>query len=294
MLHNNHAKEISCDRPLPEELASELMAYKEFIELMQSTPLLQLNSAVPGSPELRNEWWRDVTYPNPNVCSVHTKKPVFYDCLLMLFTILADEQRRGIIGLQNVMDEIERLSRRDPTQKARISPMVARMFSDLALTGELECQLKIYQPRLFELFYKREKQYTRDTSFKMLQQTSRMMEIAQYMDEMRVTQSEKPCGACHRAERNENIASVRTVPSNQLKSKDLSIKTASSGEVEPLRQFADDWAHRIGSVTAVQILRYGVLAYGTCTSTMDMSRPRRPSPSSPPSWSTPTRSSTRA
>ena len=49
---------------------------------------------------------------------------------------------------------------------------------------------------------------------------------------------------------NDTIASVKIVSSNQLKSGDLSIKTASSSEVETLRQFADDWAHCIGSGTA--------------------------------------------
>ena len=95
------------------------MAYKEFINLIQSTPLLQLNSAVPGSPELRKRRWRDGIYPVPNVCSVHTKKPVLYDSLLVLFTVLEDEQIEEIIGLQNAMDEIERLNRRDLLQKAR-------------------------------------------------------------------------------------------------------------------------------------------------------------------------------
>ena len=41
---------------------------------------------------------------------------------------------------------------------------------------------------------------------------------------------------------NKNIANVSIVLSNQLKSRDLSIKTASSSEVQALRQFADDWA----------------------------------------------------
>ncbi|KAJ4330450.1 hypothetical protein N0V95_010054 [Ascochyta clinopodiicola] len=71
---------------------------------------------------------------------------------------------------------------------------------------------------------------------------------------------------------NENIVNVKIVSSNQLKSGDLSIKTASSREVEALRQFADDWAHRIGSGTTVQILTFGVLAHGIRTSTMDMSK----------------------
>jgi hypothetical protein len=71
---------------------------------------------------------------------------------------------------------------------------------------------------------------------------------------------------------NENIVNVKIVSSNQLKSGDLSIKTASSSEVEALRQFADDWAHRIGSGTTVQILTFGVLVHGIRTSTMDMSK----------------------
>jgi hypothetical protein len=71
---------------------------------------------------------------------------------------------------------------------------------------------------------------------------------------------------------NKNIASVKIVSSNQLKSGDLSIKTASSSEVEALRQFADDWAHRIGSGTTVQIPTFGVLVHGIRTSTMDMSK----------------------
>jgi hypothetical protein len=71
---------------------------------------------------------------------------------------------------------------------------------------------------------------------------------------------------------NESIASVKIVSSNQLKSGDLSIKTASSSEVEALRQFADDWAHRIGGGTAVRIPVFGVLFHGIRTSTIDMSK----------------------
>jgi hypothetical protein len=69
-----------------------------------------------------------------------------------------------------------------------------------------------------------------------------------------------------------NIASVKIVSPNQLKSRDLSTKTASINEVEALRQFADDWAHRIGSGTTVQISIFGVLTCGIRTSTMDMSK----------------------
>jgi hypothetical protein len=63
----------------------------------------------------------------------------------------------------------------------------------------------------------------------------------------------------------ENIVGVKIVSSNQLKSGDLSVKAATSTEVEALRQFADDWAMRIGHGASIQIPTYGVLAHGIRT-----------------------------
>jgi hypothetical protein len=52
----------------------------------------------------------------------------------------------------------------------------------------------------------------------------------------------------------------------------LSVKAATSTEAEALRQFADDWAMRIGHGASIQIPTYSVLAHGIRTSTMDMNR----------------------
>lgn len=70
--------------------------------------------------------------------------------------------------------------------------------------------------------------------------------------------------------RNENIIGVKIVSSNQLKSGDLSVKAATSTEIEALRQFADGWAVRIGHGASIQIPIYGVLAHSIRTSTMNM------------------------
>ncbi|KAJ6439207.1 reverse transcriptase [Purpureocillium lavendulum] len=48
------------------------------------------------------------------------------------------------------------------------------------------------------------------------------------------------------------------------------IKTVNSAETEALRQFAEDWEHRIGNGATVRILTYGVLAHCIRTSSMDM------------------------
>ncbi|KDN71154.1 hypothetical protein CSUB01_12466 [Colletotrichum sublineola] len=71
---------------------------------------------------------------------------------------------------------------------------------------------------------------------------------------------------------NEHIRKLKAVSANQLKSGDLSIKTATTKDMETLRQFAEDWETRIGNGAVVRIPTYGVLAHGIRTSSMDMER----------------------
>lgn len=71
---------------------------------------------------------------------------------------------------------------------------------------------------------------------------------------------------------NEHIDNIKTMSTNQLKMGALSIKTASAGDMEALRQFAEDWEHRLGNGATVRIPTYGVLVHGIRTNSMDVSR----------------------
>jgi hypothetical protein len=71
---------------------------------------------------------------------------------------------------------------------------------------------------------------------------------------------------------NEHIALVKIMSSNQLKSGDLSLRTATTSETQALRQFADDWVSRVGNGAYVRNPTYGVLAHGIRTSTMEMDK----------------------
>ncbi|KAK9778918.1 hypothetical protein SCAR479_04154 [Seiridium cardinale] len=71
---------------------------------------------------------------------------------------------------------------------------------------------------------------------------------------------------------NEHIRKLKTVSANQLKSGDLSVKTATTKDMEALRQFAEDWESHIGNGAVVRIPTYGVLAHGIRTSSMNMDR----------------------
>jgi hypothetical protein len=68
---------------------------------------------------------------------------------------------------------------------------------------------------------------------------------------------------------NEHVRGTKVVSANQLRSGDLSVKTATTKDMETLRQFADDWAHHIGNRTSVQVPTYGIIAHGIRTSSMD-------------------------
>ncbi|KAK7414628.1 hypothetical protein QQZ08_012520 [Neonectria magnoliae] len=69
---------------------------------------------------------------------------------------------------------------------------------------------------------------------------------------------------------NENINKLRAVSASQLKSGDLSIKTATTADMEALRQFATEWEHRVGNHATVRIPTYGILGHGIQTRSMNM------------------------
>ncbi|KAI1359310.1 hypothetical protein F5Y08DRAFT_344830 [Xylaria arbuscula] len=71
---------------------------------------------------------------------------------------------------------------------------------------------------------------------------------------------------------NEHIVNIKVVSSNQLKSGDLSIKTATTKEMETLRQFTEDWTYRIGNGASVRLPTYGVLVHGIRTSSIDIEK----------------------
>ncbi|KAI8648910.1 Gag-like protein [Fusarium sp. Ph1] len=72
--------------------------------------------------------------------------------------------------------------------------------------------------------------------------------------------------------RNKHIENIKTVSTNPLKNGGLSIKSATTSDMEVLRQFAEDWERRLGNGAAVRIPTYGVLVRGIRTSSMDVNQ----------------------
>jgi ribosomal protein L20 len=58
--------------------------------------------------------------------------------------------------------------------------------------------------------------------------------------------------------------------SNQLKSGDLNLRTATTLEIKALRQFTDDWVCQVGNGANIRNPTYSVLIYGILTSTIEI------------------------
>ncbi|KIV98779.1 uncharacterized protein PV09_09476 [Verruconis gallopava] len=68
---------------------------------------------------------------------------------------------------------------------------------------------------------------------------------------------------------NEHIAKITTISANQLKSGDLSIRTATNSEMQTLHKFTDDWVPQLGSGTLVHTYIYKVIIHSIRTSMMN-------------------------
>lgn len=162
-LQIKHAKNIHIDKELPEEYLEALLAFLFYLEEVDVIPKVRLQRCAPASPPLRpyfnrrprqdsNESaWEAVRKLRIN------RKGEPYEAL----KLLPKEARRvvdllqllwesrlefHIMGLQFVIDTLERQIEKHEEAKQMISPYVSAQISDLAVLGEATRQVLLYQP----------------------------------------------------------------------------------------------------------------------------------------------------
>ncbi len=111
-------------------------------------PMLLYKTGMPSSPPLRNHYARQPQDPNSTKIIVTSKSSSYQrkdHCLWLLEQLLKDDQV-FLCGLENLLDEIERMLRADAKSRERVSPWVARVLSDLSLLGEFRRQVGLLRP----------------------------------------------------------------------------------------------------------------------------------------------------
>ncbi|KAB8299139.1 hypothetical protein EYC80_001247 [Monilinia laxa] len=143
-LQTKYASEMTPKKQLPPEYMQALLTLRYSLTQMQRKPLDDLKIAVYASPPFRSQFMREPEVSGSIKLRVQNK--VEEDPMMWLLNTLWDDQQLMFLTLPNLVDEIENRIERDPSEKAKFSALVTRIFSDLGLMTRIYHELEIYLP----------------------------------------------------------------------------------------------------------------------------------------------------
>ena len=136
------------DAPIPEEYQEALCHFSYFLDQMTKGPILHYKTGMPASPPLRGHFEREPQDPNTTKIVVASKNSSYTKGEYFLWTLeqLLVEDQVFLYGLENLLDEIERMIRSTGQNRERVSSWIARVLSDLSLLAELRRQMGLLNP----------------------------------------------------------------------------------------------------------------------------------------------------
>jgi hypothetical protein len=145
-LESKYHDRISPNEHLPAEFETALCNFKYLLDQMIDLNLKRLHVVLPASPTARHLFVRD-----NGTLTLRPKDPVDPKLgpshyLMWLFKTLMIEHHAFLVGVPNLIDEVQRLVDKDREVHDLISSKVARVFANLATVAELVRQVQMYQP----------------------------------------------------------------------------------------------------------------------------------------------------
>lgn len=151
----------SCIAPnvlLPTDYREALCHFSYLVKQMRQIPLSDFTMGIFASPPLRDFYVRE-PHPDPRVIKFTRRnsnrvRPDEY--FLSLIEHFISENNIKAFGLYNLLDELERVTRKNSNATGRpqneyISKWVASALSDLAVVSELERQVEWHHPRAMNM-----------------------------------------------------------------------------------------------------------------------------------------------
>jgi hypothetical protein len=145
-LKEKYSDVISPTEDLPPEYLKALLSFRYLLSQSGKGPILNLKTGVPASPPFRSLFVREPQIPGSTRIQVRSKHGIGVDPLMWMFQLIWDDNSLFLLGLPDIMDELERLLRRDLKQKERISGWVANVLSDLGTIARAQHEIDIYYP----------------------------------------------------------------------------------------------------------------------------------------------------
>ncbi|KAK5942298.1 hypothetical protein PMZ80_004861 [Knufia obscura] len=151
-LELDHRNDIKQGEALPEQYLEAILKFQHYLKQAAKGPLGLLKHSVVGSPAFRSMFVRippeNITTPNIQVkqkSGLRLDKEVTH-LMLLLRTLWEDDEGLFLMGMTNVVDELQRLLQSEPKANEMISSFLAEVIGDLSISCECLRQLETYQP----------------------------------------------------------------------------------------------------------------------------------------------------
>jgi hypothetical protein len=149
-LKERYADSISPEKDLPEEYAFAFYRLDHHLRQFSKGPINTLKTGFVASPPMRPYFVRLPQDPTNTIIQIMKRaglsKDQTRDELTWIFTTMFDEHQLHLIGLNTLIDELERMMESDTKAKEFISPWVTDKISDLSVFSLCVHQIELYHP----------------------------------------------------------------------------------------------------------------------------------------------------
>ncbi|KAF7913451.1 hypothetical protein BELL_0064g00220 [Botrytis elliptica] len=148
MLQSKYVAFIHPGNCLPEKFSKELLSFKSVLEFIQARSKNNLTQGLPASLIFRDEFHRGSEISG---CEEATQRvdrgfSKSEDLMIKLFETIFSREKKTSLSLPAIMDEIEQMIEQYLELKAKITPWVSLVLSDLGLIIRLGYKLDLYLP----------------------------------------------------------------------------------------------------------------------------------------------------
>ncbi|KAI4724648.1 hypothetical protein E4T49_07604 [Aureobasidium sp. EXF-10728] len=140
-------------QPLPDEIVFSIKKMRHLLELSAASSIALVKSHVPPSPPMLSYWHREGTSTADHhstkfrmMLNPRTDQDTALDRLFWAYTTLWDDKQSSLVGLDTLIDELDRVTYADTKAKDLQSTLVVDNLGDLGVISECLHQLSLYYP----------------------------------------------------------------------------------------------------------------------------------------------------
>jgi hypothetical protein len=157
-MQNSYADAIESQSDLPEPYAAAILNFERYLSAACKFASAALHKSFTTSPLMRESFDWEVVFPGPyeedpdksdDYMHYHARfelSPIKQEMLFILDRLRMDDEMGRDLGVDKLVDELQRLVDSEPSAEPLITPHVAGHVGDVAIASECLRQLEIYSP----------------------------------------------------------------------------------------------------------------------------------------------------